>query len=124
MILDVLINIIVTVAVIRRVYERRQKELLPAISNAVLFSNAIVTGLNAALELFTAVLMLASASRTPTSDFELFIQCLPSIGALVQGIMISQHYWNVKEILIENSPTGNSPRRVVSQGLGRNVFTF
>ncbi|KAH9247668.1 hypothetical protein BASA81_014701 [Batrachochytrium salamandrivorans] len=53
-----------------------------------------------------------------------FMECLPSIYVVVVGFVMCFAFWNIQEILAINSPTGTSPRRVNTTGLGRNVFTF
>ncbi|KAL2911323.1 hypothetical protein HK105_209212 [Polyrhizophydium stewartii] len=123
---DVVVCLAASIAVYLRVNERRRKELLPAISTLVLYSNALVTLLIALLAfMLMAIMGSGVAGNFGTSDSsQAFIESLPSVYATFVGILLCFAYWDVKEILSANSPTGTSPRRGTSTGLGRNVFTF
>ncbi|KAH6568210.1 hypothetical protein BASA50_010562 [Batrachochytrium salamandrivorans] len=123
---DAVVCTIVSIAIMLRIKERRRKELLPAISSFVLYSNSLVTLLFALLSLVIMSIMSAgiNGQLNQVDSAIAFMECLPSIYVVVVGFVMCFAFWNIQEILAINSPTGTSPRRVNTTGLGRNVFTF
>ncbi|KAI8929624.1 hypothetical protein BC831DRAFT_443405 [Entophlyctis helioformis] len=125
---DAILYGVLGIAIYMRVVERKRKELLPAISNFVLYSNSLALGAIAALSLLLGGIMASNANggMGSTNAAQAFIEILPSVYAITISTLLCFSYWDIKEILVANSPTGASPRRIggPSTGLGRNVFTF
>ena len=109
---DSLITGVATIMVLIRTKELKKHELLPAISKAVIYTNATVTGLISALGFLIGTLIIAFSNELMgNSDFmNDFVMCLPSVYALAVSVLLCNAYADLKQLLASmSSPTAGFP---------------